>query len=154
MNFMSIFLRLCIFVFSSSVLLVYAYPKKILIKNATDEAITYALDVRYKNGVFHRVAFVWLEPNEEQDINKKYFLGLEEIPDEINYLSIAINMEKPSDMLPFSKTDAHEVKFGKYKAVRIMVRKDKVGSLYHKVSPIYITHKKKLQQNHYQDRFS
>jgi hypothetical protein len=118
-----------------------AYPQKIVIKNATDEAITYMLDVRYKQGGCYRGAFMWLEPGEEQDIGEKYFLQLDKMPNEICYLNVAVNMKEPRDMQPFSEVDAHKVKFGNNKAVRIVVRKDRVGGLYHKVYPIPMAYK-------------
>lgn len=120
----------CLIPFSIS-----GYPEKILIKNATRQPITYALDARYTNGAYLRYAYMWLEPGEEHDLEQKHFLQLD-IPQQLKYLSVAINIKQPRDMEPFSKIDSHEVAFGTHKAVRITVRKDKVGSLYHTVSPL------------------
>lgn len=130
-----------LFVLGLSAGLISAYPQKIMIKNATNEAITYMLDVRYKGGGMYRAAFLWLEPGEEYDMNEKWFLRLDEMPDEISYLRVAINKKQPKDMQPFSETDASEVKLGKYRAVRIMVRKDRAGNLYSKVNPIHTAKK-------------
>jgi hypothetical protein len=132
-----------LFMLGLSAALISAYPQKIVIKNATDEAITYMLDVRYKGGGCYRGAFMWLEPSEEQDIGEKWFLQLDgKLVNEICYLRVAINMKQPRDMEPFSEVDAHKVKFGDHKAVRIVVRKDRVGGLYHKVYPTYTASKR------------
>jgi hypothetical protein len=106
------------------------YPEKILIKNETGEPITYAIQFRTNTMQAH-IAFVWLEPGEEQNITEKYYLN-----PPVNYLHIAINLKEPSKMRPFSSTESKKVDLGKYKEIRIIVYKRVYGPSHYAYRPV------------------
>jgi hypothetical protein len=117
-------------VFFSSHLLCISYPEKILIKNTTSKPITYA--IKYRARTTANIAFVWLEPGEEQNITEDYYLS----EGKLHYLHIAINKKDPSDMRPFSSTDSTQVYFSNQRAVVINVFKQKNGVLSYWLSPV------------------
>lgn len=116
-------------IFFSSQLFCISYPEKIIIKNTTNEPITYA--IKYRARTARNIPFVWLDAGEEQNITEDYCLS----EGKLHYLHISINKKDTSRMRPFSSTDSFQIYFPNMKAVRINVFKQKNSALSYWLSP-------------------
>ncbi len=122
------------FVFSiiaSSSAFIMTVPQDIIIKNATDSALTYTINLNTKMTRIN-TAYEWIKAGEKQNIRSKYLVP----KDSIVSINIAINLKAPADMKPFSESDSQKVHFGTSKTALITIYKNEDGALYHTISPI------------------